>query len=177
MGDLHYEPVIPRSREELQAAFEGGEPTSIHDALISAAYWEQDWKWAQDQCLHFVDHSSEMVRSGAAYALGLIAVFHAKLSILPLSFPRYADYAKTPPRARLRKRRWRTLSTSSSNSRVNTKQRDFRQIGVPERCAQVDAKPTCPESATEIERALCPRPRQPILAPTPSNLDFPSVLS
>jgi len=79
MGDLHYEPVIPRSREELQAALESGEPTSIHDALISAAYWEQDWKWAQDQCLHFVDHSSEMVRSGAAYALGLIAVFHAKL--------------------------------------------------------------------------------------------------
>lgn len=81
MAEIPYEPVLPRSREELEAAFTSHDPSQIHDALISAAYWGQDWRWAQDKCLSFADHASEMVRAGVAYALGLIAVFHAKLDM------------------------------------------------------------------------------------------------
>jgi hypothetical protein len=81
MSEMHYEPVIPRTREELEAAFGSGEPDSIHDALISAAYWDDDWQWAQDRCLSFADHGSDLVRAGVAYALAMIAVFHAKLDL------------------------------------------------------------------------------------------------
>ena len=81
MSEMHYEPVLPRSREELDTAFRSGDPGGIHDALISAAYWDDDWRWAQDQCLSFADHDSAVVRAGTAYALGLIAVFHAKLEL------------------------------------------------------------------------------------------------
>jgi hypothetical protein len=81
MSEMHYEPVLRRSREELDTAFRRGDPSGIHDALISAAYWDDDWRWVQDQCLSFADHDSAVVRAGAAYALGMIAVFHAKLEM------------------------------------------------------------------------------------------------
>jgi hypothetical protein len=81
MSEMQYVPVLRHSRVELDAAFRSGVPSIIHDALISAAYWDEDWQWAQDQCLLFADHSSDIVRTGAAYALGLIAVFHAKLDM------------------------------------------------------------------------------------------------
>jgi hypothetical protein len=78
---MQYEPVLARSSEELEAAFAADDPKVVHDALISAAYWDRDWKWAQDRCLSFADHSSHIVRAGVAYALGLVAVFHAKLDM------------------------------------------------------------------------------------------------
>ena len=35
MSEMHYEPVLPRSREELDTAFRSGDPGGIHDALIN----------------------------------------------------------------------------------------------------------------------------------------------
>jgi len=103
MSEMHYEPVLPRTREELDAAFRSSDPSVIHDGLISAAYWDPDWKWAQDQCLLFADHSSHTVRAGAAYALGLIAVFHAKLD-MDRVVPVLLKLLKTPPYVLMLKR-------------------------------------------------------------------------
>jgi hypothetical protein len=49
MSELNYVPVRRRTREEIAAALSSGNPDQIHDALISAAYWDQDWRWAQQQ--------------------------------------------------------------------------------------------------------------------------------
>ena len=83
----------------MEQAFLGDDPRTIHDALISAAYWDQDWKWAQDKCLEFAKSPSEVVRAGAAYAFGLIAVFHAKLemdAVLPVLEKLREDPATRP---------------------------------------------------------------------------------
>ncbi|MFN7922846.1 MAG: hypothetical protein U0Q16_22260 [Bryobacteraceae bacterium] len=101
MSEARYVPVPQRSREDLIAALKSEDPTAIHDALISAAYWDE-WKWAQDQCLAFADHPSETVRAASAYGLNLIAVFHAKLDldiVLPVleklrQDPAVASYAE-----------------------------------------------------------------------------------
>src|SRR5580692_6328759 len=38
-----------RSREEIIASLSRGSPREIQDALISACYWDKDWKWALQQ--------------------------------------------------------------------------------------------------------------------------------
>ena len=48
-------------------------------ALLSMAFYEADWKWAQGQCLHFLEHSDVNVRAMAVTSLGHIARIHRNL--------------------------------------------------------------------------------------------------
>jgi len=43
------------NREELLQIFSSGSSEAICDALISMAFYDDDWKWSQGQCLHFID--------------------------------------------------------------------------------------------------------------------------
>jgi hypothetical protein len=81
MSNMNYAPVMPRSREDLDLAFASNDPVTIHDALISAAYWDEDWEWAQQKCLLFSGSADGVVRNAVALALSFIAVFHAKLDL------------------------------------------------------------------------------------------------
>lgn len=71
-------PVPKLNREEIRASL-GGEPKEISTALLSAAYWDSDWKWPQDLLLQFADHSSPDVQWAVATGLGFIAAFHGQL--------------------------------------------------------------------------------------------------
>src|SRR5215469_10972432 len=51
----------------------------IVKALLSAAYYDPDWRWVQTQCLFFLTHGDVWVRCNAANCLGLLAMFHNKL--------------------------------------------------------------------------------------------------
>lgn len=71
-------PVPTLSREEISTAL-CGQPNEISTALLSAAYWDPDWKWAQDLLLRYADHSSPDVRWAVATGLGFVAAFHGQL--------------------------------------------------------------------------------------------------
>ena len=51
----------------------------IVKALLSAAYYDPDWRWVQTQCLYFLTHGDVEVRRNAANCLALLAMFHNKL--------------------------------------------------------------------------------------------------
>ncbi len=76
-----YRPAQQRSREQVEAMLRSGQAEQIIDALLSAAYYDPDWKWVQSQCLAALAHADVWVRRNAATCLGLLAVFHQKLDV------------------------------------------------------------------------------------------------
>ncbi len=74
-----YEPVEQRTREQVEAMLISADAKQIVRALLSAAYYDPDWRWVQTQCLYFLSHADVGVRRNAANCLGLLAVFHNKL--------------------------------------------------------------------------------------------------
>jgi len=79
MSELNYVPVRRRTREEIAAALSSGNPDQIHDALISAAYWDQDWRWAQQQLVNFAEHDNKKILWAVVLGLGFVAVFHGEI--------------------------------------------------------------------------------------------------
>lgn len=74
-----YQPVEQRTREQVEAMLLSGNEKQVARALLSAAYYDPDWRWVQAQCLYFLTHNDVGVRRNAANCLGLLAVFHNKL--------------------------------------------------------------------------------------------------
>jgi hypothetical protein len=76
-----YRPAQQRSREQIEAMLKSGLAEQTIDALLSAAYYDPDWKWVQLQCLQALTAADVWVRRNAATCLGLLAVFHQKLDV------------------------------------------------------------------------------------------------
>jgi hypothetical protein len=51
----------------------------IRDSLISACYWDKDWKWALRQLRRFAEHGDERVLWAVATGLGFIAAFNGEI--------------------------------------------------------------------------------------------------
>ena len=81
MTDLRYKPIPRRTREEILKLLSGGDPTEIQGALISAAYGDHDWRWAQEQVLRFAEDNDPVVLRGVALGLSYIAIFHGEIDI------------------------------------------------------------------------------------------------
>jgi hypothetical protein len=75
----NHEPVERRTREQLEALLDSRQPRHVARALLSAAYYDPDWRWVQSKCLFYLTHGDVGVRRSAANCLGLLAVFHNKL--------------------------------------------------------------------------------------------------
>jgi hypothetical protein len=54
-GKMKFKNPDQMNREELLQIFSSGSSDEICDALISMAFYDDDWKWSQGQCLHFID--------------------------------------------------------------------------------------------------------------------------
>jgi hypothetical protein len=67
------------SRAELEASLASGNATAAYNALMSAVYHDEDWRWVQEQCHQFISSSDHQLRVGAIQGLGLIAVFRRQL--------------------------------------------------------------------------------------------------
>jgi hypothetical protein len=80
MGELKYVPVPRRTREAVLRMLDGS-PKEIADALLSAAYWDADPKWVQEQLVRFASHADQQVLWTVASGLGLLAVFHGELEL------------------------------------------------------------------------------------------------
>lgn len=78
---MRFHQVEPLSREELQAAFASRVEERAVEALISAAYYDPDWRWVQSQCLHFAASSSPSLRATAITCLGHLARVHRALDL------------------------------------------------------------------------------------------------
>ena len=81
MSELKYEEFYPQSRQDLVKALGSNEPEQVRTALYSAAKYELDWAWTQEQCLKFLAHKELEVRWAAALALGFIAVYQRRLDL------------------------------------------------------------------------------------------------
>lgn len=79
MSNMHYVSVRRRSREAILAALSGKNADEIGDALLSAAYWEDDWEWAQEQLFKFSEFDSDKVLWAVATGIGFIAAFHGEV--------------------------------------------------------------------------------------------------
>jgi hypothetical protein len=79
MNKPRYTPVRRRTREEILTLLSGRNPNEMRDALISAAYWERDWKWAQEQLLKFADYDNHLVQWAVGTGLGFIAALNGEI--------------------------------------------------------------------------------------------------
>jgi hypothetical protein len=74
-----YKQAERRTREQVEAMLASQESEKIVPALLSATYYDPDWRWVQTQCLFHLTNADLSVRRTAANCLGLLAVFHHKL--------------------------------------------------------------------------------------------------
>jgi len=80
-GQPVYRAVERRTREQVEALLAGGGVEQIVSGLLSATYYDPDWRWVQSQCLFYLTHADVAVRRSAANCLGLLAMFHKKLDV------------------------------------------------------------------------------------------------
>lgn len=81
MPPFEYESVRPATRSELTSQFQTGDPEAVANALHSAARYDPDWKWVQEQCLKYLQSPSTTVRWAAATCLGDLALFRRPLDV------------------------------------------------------------------------------------------------
>ena len=67
------------NRHQLKEIFLAGSTDEICSALVAMAFYDEDWKWSQDQCLRFLEHPEWEIRAVAATCLGHIARIHSRL--------------------------------------------------------------------------------------------------
>jgi hypothetical protein len=75
---VKYQEVVERDREELEILLRSSDKQNIQNALLSAAYYDPEWKWVQSQYLALTHHN---VRCVAASCLGHIARIHRQLDL------------------------------------------------------------------------------------------------
>jgi hypothetical protein len=97
-----YQEIFPMSRPELERLTDSGNDSAIIEGLLSAAYYDPDWRWVQNLCLRFLSSPDTGIRSNAATCLGHIARIHRQLdteTVTPrlrelLDDPSIAPYAE-----------------------------------------------------------------------------------
>jgi len=78
---MEYHEIFRMDRGDLEKLLESGNENAIIEALLSAAYYDPDWRWVQGLCLRFLDHADRNVRWNAATCLGHIARIHRNLDL------------------------------------------------------------------------------------------------
>lgn len=74
-----YHDVQPITKDAAQKMFLSNKVENICNALVSIAFYDPDWKWVQDKCLHFFLSNDPNISGLAATCLGHIARIHHKL--------------------------------------------------------------------------------------------------
>jgi len=69
------------SREEALAKLRSGSADEIREGLVAIALGDDDWEWAQAQCMPFLKHAQWSIRAVAATCMGHIARVHGRLDV------------------------------------------------------------------------------------------------
>ncbi len=83
------------SRSELERLTESGNGSAIVEGLLSATYYDSDWRWVQSLSLRFLADADNNIRSNAAMCLGHIARIHGKLDV-EIVIPRLRELLSDP---------------------------------------------------------------------------------
>jgi len=73
-----FDEVKPLERMAAEAALASDETEQICQALVSIAFYEQDWQWVQEKCLVLLSSKASAIRGLAATCLGHIARMHGQ---------------------------------------------------------------------------------------------------
>jgi hypothetical protein len=68
-----YDEVTQITKDAAMEAFASDDIERVCKALVSVAFHETDWRWAQERCLEFLANENENVSGLAATCLGHIA--------------------------------------------------------------------------------------------------------
>jgi len=71
----------PRKRAELERHLRSDDPAVVADSLVAMAFHEDDWRWAQDVCLDFLENGNPDLSGLAATCLGHLARIHGRLDM------------------------------------------------------------------------------------------------
>jgi hypothetical protein len=74
-----YQNVLHIDRYVAEEIFASNDIEKITTALVSIAFYEEDWKWAQDKCLEYLSNENDAICGLAATCLGHIARVHGKM--------------------------------------------------------------------------------------------------
>ena len=74
-----YKNPLPINRNEAVKSFLTGSNNDICDTLLAVTLHDEDWKWVQMQCLHFLKHDDPNISGLAATCLGHLARIHRKI--------------------------------------------------------------------------------------------------
>jgi hypothetical protein len=78
---MQYREVQERGRQEIELLLRSPEKMDRLDALLSATYYDPEWRWVQNRCLEFLSHGDHEERGLAATCLGHLARIHKELDI------------------------------------------------------------------------------------------------
>jgi len=76
---MKYQEVLPINKNDAERIFASDNLEKIREALVAVSFYEEDWKWAQDECLKFLSHENNIISGLAATCLGHIARVHGKI--------------------------------------------------------------------------------------------------
>jgi len=74
-----YKDIHPVDKYYAEQVFASSDVEKICDAMVAVAFYEQDWKWAQDKFLGFFKDENSDISGLAATCLGHIARVHHNL--------------------------------------------------------------------------------------------------
>jgi hypothetical protein len=95
MDGAKYHEIFPMSRSELERLIDSGNDSAIIQGLLSAAYYDPDWRWVQNLCLRFLSNPDNGIRSNATMCLGHLARIHGQLDI-EIVMPRLRELLSDP---------------------------------------------------------------------------------
>ncbi|HEX4582769.1 MAG TPA: hypothetical protein VH139_11960 [Acidobacteriaceae bacterium] len=78
---MQYREVQERDRQQIELMLRSPDKMDRLDALLSATYYDPDWRWVQGRCLDFLSHVDFQERGLAATCLGHLARIHKQLDI------------------------------------------------------------------------------------------------
>lgn len=77
---MKYEAIEPRSKDQVESAISRNETNELLNAIVSAALYADDPRWAEDICLRLAKHRNFNVRGNAILGFGHIARVHRQLN-------------------------------------------------------------------------------------------------
>lgn len=81
MSNGENEEVQEFDKESAIKELKSGEAKRIINALLALAFYEEDWKWVQDICIVYSNHSHSNVRGIAILCFGHLARIHGELEL------------------------------------------------------------------------------------------------
>lgn len=74
-----YNNIFPIDKDVAERIFSTNDVEKISHAMVAIAFYEKDWKWAQNRCLDFLMNENPIISGLAATCLGHIARIHRQL--------------------------------------------------------------------------------------------------